>query len=184
MYESELKNIREIFEKAKGGDRDAFSIIYEAYFKPLYRYVYLRIGNKAESDDLIQDIFIKAYNLPADSVSDNISALVYFYSIARRKVSDWKRKRRATVSIDENVDDYFGAMISNGELLKKDEFEKLHKAMKELTDEEQDAVIFRFSEGLSIKEVAKMMGKTESVIIRLQSDGIRLIRDILKKQYE
>ena len=29
-----------------------------------------------------------------------------------------------------------------------------------------------------------MMGKTESVIIRLQSDGIRLIRDILKKQYE
>ena len=56
--------------------------------------------------------------------------------------------------------------------------------MKELTDEEQDAVIFRFSEGLSIKEVAKMMGKTESVIIRLQSDGIRLIRDILKKQYE
>ena len=52
--ESELKNIREIFEKAKGGDRMLFRLFTRGLFKPLYRYVYLRIGNKAESDDLFK----------------------------------------------------------------------------------------------------------------------------------
>lgn len=184
MPENNLKNIREIFEKAKRGDKNAFSVIYEVYFEPLYRYVYLRIGNKAEADDIIQDIFINAYSSSEDSVSDDVSMAIYFYSIARGKVSDWKRKRRDAVSIDDNVEDYSDAMISNDESLKKEEFEQMQSALRKLTSEQQDVVIFKFVEGLSVKETARLMGKTESAISRLQSDGIRLIRDILKKQYE
>lgn len=180
MPENNLKNIKEIFEKAKNSDKNAFSVMNEVYFEPLYRYVYLRIGNKAEADDLIQDIFIKVYNSSEDSVCEDTSMLINFYSIAGKNVSDWKRKRRDVISIDDNVENYSDLLIDSDESLKKEEFEQLQRALKKLTSEQQDVVIFKFVEELSVKEIMKILGKTESSISRIQSDGIRLIRDILK----
>lgn len=180
MPENNLKNIKEIFEKAKNGDKNAFFVMNEIYFEPLYCYVYLRIGNKAEADDLIQDIFIKVYNSPEDSFSDDISMPIHFYSVAIKNVSDWKRKRRDVVSIDDNTEDCSDLLIDSDESLKKEEFEQLRSALKKLTSEQQDVVILKFVEELSVKEIAKILNKTESSVCRIQSDGIRLIRDILK----
>lgn len=180
MPENNLKNIKEIFEKAKNGDKNAFSVMDEVYFEPLYRYVYLRIGNKAEADDLIQDIFVKVYNSSEDSVCDDVSMLIHLYSVARKKVSDWKRKRRDVISIDDNVEDYSDLLTDTDESLKKEEFEQLQGALKKLTSEQQDVIILKFVEDVSIKEIMKILGKTELLISRIQSDGIRLMRDVLK----
>ncbi|HKL50411.1 MAG TPA: sigma factor, partial [Wenzhouxiangellaceae bacterium] len=40
-----------------GGTSDAFEVLYERYRKPLYRYLYHAVGNKAAADDLYQDVW-------------------------------------------------------------------------------------------------------------------------------
>lgn len=184
MSENDLKNIKKIFENAKKGDKEAFSEIYEAYFKPLYRYAYLRIGNKAESDDLIQDIFIKALGSVVDSASNYSSHVIHFYNIARKSVLDWKRKRRRAALSDENLENYSGAKIGQSEKnSNKEEFDNLHMAIKELPDEYQDSVILKFIGGLSNEDVGTILGVSGRSALRLEAQGLISIRDILKQQY-
>ena len=184
MAENDFKNIKEVFEKAKRGDRESFSEIYEAYFKPVYRYVYLRIGNRAESDDLAQDIFINTLN-SIDSASYDSSPLIYFYNVARKSISDWKRKRRRVMPSDENMGDYFNPGPGDAnENLKGEEFDNLRETIKELSDDEQDAVIFKFVGNLSSEDTGSLLGISAHSARRLEARGLISIRDILKKQYE
>lgn len=183
MMENDLKNLKEVFEKAKKGDKEAFSEIFEAYFKPVYRYVYFRIGNKVESDDLIQDIFIKAINSAGDS--DYPSHIIHFYSVAKKSVLDWKRKRRRVSLSDDNLENYSSGKTDKPERISnKEEFDNLHKAIKELPDEYQDAVILKFIDGFSDEDVGAILGVPEKSALHLQAQGLILIRDILKQQYE
>lgn len=185
MTENDLKNLKEIFEKAKKGDKESFSEIYEAYFKPLYRYVYLRVGNKVESDDLVQDVFIKALGSVADSDSNYSSRIIHFYIVARKSVLDWKRKRRHVALSDDNLESYSGARIGQSERSSnKEEFDNLHKAIKELPEEYQDAVILKFIGGLSNDDVGDVLGVSGRSVLRLEAQGLISIRDILKQQYE
>lgn len=185
MTENDLKNLKEIFEKAKRGDKESFSEIYEAYFKPLYRYVYLRIGNKVESDDLVQDVFIKALGSVGDSDSNYSSHTIHFYSVARKSILDWKRKRRRIAPSDENLENYSGVRTGQSERnSNREEFDNLHKAIKELPEEYQDAVILKFIDGLSNEDVGTILGVSDRSALRLEAQGLISIRDILKQQYE
>lgn len=178
-------NLKDILEKAKRGDKVSFAGMYDNYFNPVYRYVYLRVGNKAESDDLVQDVFIKTYGSIDDSISASKSSIIYLFSIARKAVIDWKRKRRSVVLSDENAENHLDRRISGEDRSEgSEEFKNLHKAMRELSDEEQDAVIFKFMQGLSNEEISGLLKKPESEIYHLLSKGICSLRDNLKKQYE
>lgn len=184
MSENDLKKIKKNFEKAKKGNKEAFSEIYEAYFKPLYCYVYLKIGNKAESDDLVQDIFIKALNRKEDLDSRFSSPIIYFYSVARLLVSDWKRKRRIKSPM-ENMENYFEMKEGGDEHnSRREEFDRLFKALEEISDEKQDAVIFKFVNDFSNEEIESLLGVSAGSARRMEAQGIISIRDILKQQYE
>ena len=185
MPETDLKNIKKNFEKAKKGDKEFFSKIYEAYFKPLYRYVYLRIGNKAESDDLVQDIFIKALNSSEDSASYDSSPIIHFCNVARKSVLDWNRKRRRVLMPHENMENYPDEKASKTEEnIKREDLYNLHNALADLSDDGQDAVIFKFMNGLSDEDIGSILGVSVPSARRLEAQGLILIRDILKRQYE
>lgn len=185
MTENEFQNLKEIFEKAKKGDKDAFSEIYGAYFKPIYRYVYLRIGNKIESDDLIQDIFIKALSSIEDSDSNYSSIMTDFYNVARKSVLDWKRKRRRATSVDDSLENDFSPTMNRSDRnSNREEFNNLHKAIKELPDECQDAVILKFMEGFSNDNISVILEIPDRSVLHLEAQGLISIRDILKQQYE
>lgn len=185
MFENDLKNIKKIFEKAKKGNKEAFSEIYETYFKPLYRYVYLKTSNKEESDDLVQDIFIRAFDYEEGSDSRFSSPIIYFYSVARVLVLDWKRKRRRVKSPSENMENYFEMRVGKDEYnSRKEELVSLLKALGKISHEEQDAIIFKFTTNFSNKEVGLLLGISARSVRRLETQGIISFKDILKQQYE
>lgn len=183
-YAESASNIKKIFDTAKRGNKDSFKAVYEDYFNPLYRYVYLRIGNKAESDDLIQDILIKAYNSISDSILAIESTAVYLFSVARKAVIDWKRKRRNIISSDADMRNPFDSWVNDEDKPRgREDFENIHKSIRELSDEEQDVVILKLMQELSTKEISRIVEKPETEVYHLLSRGICSIRDNLKKQY-
>lgn len=183
MSVNNLDSVRKIIERAKKGDKSAFSETYSTYFKSLYCYVFLKIGNKAESDDLIQDIFIEFYNSSEDFTLIKTSPLIYLYSIARNSVIDWKRKRRKAMLPHEADENYFDAGRDyEGESAGKEEFDNLRKALKRISDDEQDLIIFKFINGLSSEEIAIILEKDKEAVQRIQSRGFILLKNILKNE--
>lgn len=55
MVEKKIKDSPQILmQLAKRGDRKAFARIYQLYFTPIFRYIYYRIRDKEETEDLVQ----------------------------------------------------------------------------------------------------------------------------------
>src|SRR3989344_5112069 len=87
-------NIEEVVRGAIDGDKEAFGILYEEYFTPIYRFIYFRVKNRTDAEDISQNVFIKAYSSIGNYKEHGVPFLAWLYTIARNTTIDyWKKKR-------------------------------------------------------------------------------------------
>ena len=56
----------QLTDRARQGDKEAYGDLYELYLDEIYRYVFYRVSNEADAEDLTEQVFLKAWeNLPA-----------------------------------------------------------------------------------------------------------------------
>lgn len=162
---------------AKNGDQNAFSQIYELYFVPVFRYIFLRVQNKSDAENLAQDVFLKAYKNIDNFHEKNKEPLTLFFTIARNTVIDfWKKKKEIL------IEDGDGLIESKDplEMIKKsDDWQRIILALKKLSEDQQEAISLKFISGLSNKEISQLLEKSEESIRQLQSRGLRILRGYL-----
>jgi RNA polymerase sigma-70 factor (ECF subfamily) len=183
MKEEEQIKLKDIIERAKSGDKSAFSEIYQKYFIPIYRYVYFRVGNKEDAEDITQEVFTKAYVSFDKFKLEAVSPLAYFYTIARNSVIDLGRKKKNSAEASDLLDEFDSKVLNPEEVsAKKEESKMLLEAIGGgLSESEQDVILMKFFDGLSNKEIASILEKEEGAVRQLQSRGLRDLRDILLK---
>lgn len=83
-------------------DRQAFQSFYRENLGPIYRFVYSKVRNREEAEDLISQIFIKAVR-NIDRAQNPQSIRSWLFQVARTTIADYWRTyyRRATSSLDE-----------------------------------------------------------------------------------
>lgn len=166
-----------LIQRAKLGEKEAFGKLYELYVDRLYRYCFFRVGNNRElAEDLVQSSFIKAWEKIDTFKKGSFQA--WLYTITRNTLVDHIRSDKQNVSIDETFADEKQELEEH--VHKKMEVEKVMKAVKYLTDEQQELIILKFIEDLSNKEIAKILGKKEDAIRAMQYRALQELRKILK----
>jgi len=171
---------QDIVEKAVKGDRNAFAQLYEKHFDRIYRYVYLRLGNKTETEDLTQDVFIKALEAIGSYKWRNSPFAAWLYRIAHNQVIDYFRKHGKVEKVpleDDNI--LIGksdpASTAENEL----EIERMINGINRLTPAQRDVISLRFGAQLSITEAARTLGKNEGTVKALQYNGILALKKML-----
>ena len=67
-----------LVQRARQGDQEAFTQLYELNFDKIFRYVVMKIRNQAEAEDMTQQVFVKAY----ESIGTYRSQGIPFSSLA------------------------------------------------------------------------------------------------------
>lgn len=170
---------------AKDGDPDAFGQLYTLYFTPVFRYIYARVSNKDDANDLAQVVFLKAYQSITRFHDQNKPPLAYFFTISRNSVIDyWRKKKDIPFSDIENT--IIGlpdtAQSPHDAAEKKSMAQTIHQTLLQLTDEQQEVIVMRFINEMSNKEIAELLGKTEEAIRQLQCRAIKSLRQKLKNR--
>src|SRR5512143_1505675 len=87
--------------QAKSGDTEAFTQLYDAYVERIYRYVYFRVSDDTATEDLVSQVFLKAWqNLDRYKIGGS-PFIAWLYTIARNLVIDHYRSHREMVSLEE-----------------------------------------------------------------------------------
>lgn len=170
---------------AKSGDAEAFGRLYELYFAPVFRYIYFRVRNKEEANDLTQKVFLKVFCSLPNFRDQNKSPLAYFFVVARNAAIDyWKAKKEISVDDSENAFGQIPDKANNPiELVEKQETSQaLYRAVNQLTDDQQEVIVLKFINEMPNKEIAALLGKTEEAVRQLQCRAIKALRQILKNQ--
>lgn len=97
--EQELKRIRQLQRKQS---KKAAEWLIQKYYDEIYIYVYRQTGNKEDSLDLTQEIFISVLRSIGSYQHEKASFRTWLYRIATNKIIDWRRKYRPVcIDIDD-----------------------------------------------------------------------------------
>ena len=168
-----------LVRQAQQGDKDAFAQLYEAYFDKIYRYIVIKIGNKAEAEDMTQQVFLKAYQSIRSYKWEGVPFSAWLFRIAHNQIVDFYRKKskRPTVRLEEST------VVSSDNPLRTVEsrfdIERLRTGTLQLTSAQQEVISLRFAGGLAITEVARTMDKSEGAVKALQHSAVAALRKVL-----
>jgi RNA polymerase sigma-70 factor (TIGR02952 family) len=184
-----LDEERLLASRASMGDREAYAELYQRYVDKIYRYIYYKVGQQAETEDLTSQTFMKAWDAIGDYEWRNHPFGAWLFRIAHNLVVDYHRARRDNVSLTDaspqleqraSRDDVRPEKIL-GEMITMD---RVRHAIGRLTEEQQQVLILRFFEGMSTGEVADLMGKRRGAIRGLQFRALSALRELLHREQD
>lgn len=174
-----MQNEADLVRRAREGDQQAFAQLYEENFARIYRYIALRIGDRMEAEDMTQQVFLNALRSISSFKWQGIPFVGWLFRIARNQVIDHHRKKTK-----ETITDLDERMVSNEEnpeivVERHIEMERILAASRRLTEDQRQVISLRFAGGLSIVEVAQVMGKSQGAVKALQHSAIAALRRVL-----
>ncbi|RUL50887.1 MULTISPECIES: RNA polymerase sigma factor [Lysinibacillus] len=139
---------------------DSFLDMYDHYFNDVYRYVYVKTGNKWDTEDIVSDIFRKSYEKFHHQTIQNQKA--WLFAIARNSIVDYYRKKKGVPV--EDLELYTAPVPFEDSLELSEEMSCLQKSLHVLHKEEQEIINLRFFAELKFKEVASLLNKPDNSI--------------------
>lgn len=145
---------------AQGGDRSAFTCLVERYWDRLYRWLYHVTRDRHTAEDLTQETFMKVFAaVKTFRPGSNFRAWVFRIG-HNNLVNHTRTERRAKHQLPEDVaaSELGGAEETTAN---REALEAVGRAVAELPAEFRAALMLRVEEGLSFREVARVLGTTE-----------------------
>ena len=176
-----------ILERARKGDHEAFSAIFEEYGRPVAGYLYRLLGDREAAGDLSQETFLKAYRglmkLPASDIGPDFNLSAWLFTIAHHNAMDYMRrnKRRGTSLTAFNWLDSGRFRQGSGGLMVEESAKEtatgmfpeagtenvadqvalgdaVSRALSQLSKEHASCLILHYHQGFSYVEAANILG--------------------------
>jgi len=178
--EAERDRLIALVELARGGDAEAFGLLYDHYHVSVYRFVYYRVGSVAVAEDLTSETFFRALRSMASFRWQGKDFGAWLMTIARNLTTDHFKAGRTRLEYPtEDMSPHDEATEGpEGTVLASLANEALLGALRQLPTEQQDCLVMRFLQGLSIAQTAAVLGRSEGAVKQLQ---LRAVRNLAKR---
>jgi len=167
---------------ASRGDPDAVAHLYELYQPGIFRFLYYRTGSTQFAEDLTSEVFLRMVRSLSGFQPGKGTFAAWLYQIARRVLYDWYRSNAAhpLVELAETHPDPAPKPDETAE--RRLEHAVLAQAMRSLPAEQQDVLILRFINGLSLGMTAEAIHRSIDAVKGLQSRGLQKLREVLTER--
>jgi RNA polymerase sigma-70 factor (ECF subfamily) len=144
-------------------DHEVFAILYKRYVQRVYRYLYTRVKDPEDAEDLTSQVFIEAFKgLPRYRHKENF--IGWLFKIAQRRAIDHSRRVRQKISLDEYEDKFIQENEPLNQSISSESLEDLRALIQALSPQQQEMLRLRFAAGLTYSEMAVVLNKTEAAI--------------------
>ena len=134
-----------------------FEEVYRRYFRPLYAFIAMRVGNRAAAEDVTAQVFEKALKAFPAYDPGRAALSTWLFAIARNAVSDhFRRQRPDEVELEEGT--ATGGADPHAELEAAELRQELGQALGRLESREQEVVALKFGAGLTNRAIAGQLG--------------------------
>lgn len=173
--------------RLKSRDREAFIKVYDENVNEINRFVYFKIGNREEANDLTSVIFLKAWHhIQNKTLEDSNTLRALLYKIARTSIIDYYRetggKKITSLDDDKNRIEVIDEAINPQERLDSaSNLELVMRHLPRLKDEYREVIIMRFINDLSLEEIAEISGKKKGNIRVLLHRSLSALRELVEE---
>lgn len=178
-------NDKLLFMRLSKRDKDAFVRTYDEYFDDIYRFIYFKVSDKEEAEDLTSQVFLKTWEyIQNQTIKDYKTLKSLLYRVARNLVIDHYRKKSSNVekvAIDSetvNIDiaDTNQDLHKNLEIAS--DYAHIEAKLLELKDEYREIIVLRYVNELSVAEIALALEKSKGNIRVTLYRALKALREI------
>ena len=169
-----LRQIRE-------GDESAFKHLFETYFTPLCRFIFMHLNDEGVSEELAMDIFIYVWE-NRDTFQIQLSLKAYLFQAARNKCLNELRKKKQTVRLDDVEAD---SMNTDMATLETDELYRLiQEAVLALPEKCRNIFHLSRNENFTNQEIADQLNISIKTVEAQITTALKKIKNFLGEQYK
>lgn len=175
-----------LVDRIRKGDSESFREIYQTFSDRIYRFIFFRIPNETDAQDLLQETFLKLWDYLNNKKNEVTSLQALLYKIAKNLVASYYVKNQARlkeisieeieykVGEDENLEQEIDIQIN---------IKKVEQKLSQLKNpEHQEIVRLRFLDDLSHKQIAELLNKSEKNIGTTLHRAIKKLKEILDEE--
>jgi len=170
-----------LVEKARS-DPAAFGVLYERYLDRIYAYIYHRVGNTQDAEDLTARTFFRSLDRLETYEDRGLPFAAWLFRIAHNLVANWHRdhSRRRFLPLDKFWGHGSASKTPEVVVEQEERQEALWSAINRLPKERRDLLLYKFSNHLSNLEIGDMMDKSESAVKSLYFRTLASLRKDLE----
>ncbi len=166
-----------LIARAVGGDRRAFAALVERHYDFIFRTACKWCGKVSDAEDIAQEVCVKLASI-LRSFDGRSAFTSWLYRVTLNAVRDMQRARTRR---GRNADRY--AEVAPDEYLPEQEdaaaAKELWAAVRRLPDQQRDAVLLIYSEGMSHAEAGVIMGCKEATVSWHVHEAKKTLRGLL-----
>ena len=174
-----------LLARCANGDRQSYAILYQRYLTALCRYMFLFTRSKDDSEEIVQDVFVKIWERKENLVTVQLFQ-PYLFKIAKNLLLDRLRKKQsefrllnAIRPLSEESDDY-----SDTEVIYNQYYQIAQDAINLLPEKRKLIFEMRTEDGLSLDEIAQKLAISKTVVKKQLYTATDFIREYLRKHGE
>jgi RNA polymerase sigma-70 factor (ECF subfamily) len=160
-----------------------FGKIYDKYVEKIFRFVFLKVNSKEIAEDLTSETFLRTWEVfrQGNQKIENVSA--FLYQTAKNLITDYYREKGKAKIISPDLGRPIVDPRQNLEkqIILNSEMERVRKALSQLNEDYQNAIIWYYLDEMPIQEVANLLDRTVPATRVLISRAIKALREKLEK---
>ncbi|OPJ64388.1 RNA polymerase sigma factor [Clostridium oryzae] len=172
----------ELVIKIQSGDMNALGELFDIYKNQSFKYAYLITGNKHTSEDIVQEAFISCYK-NVKSLKNVKLFRSWFYKMLTRIAWRYAKKDKKLLPVDNIFEkaDEKSTDTSIEQYLRKEQNNNLYAEIEKLDLKQKTVIVLYYFNGLTVKEIAKIMGCFEGTVkSRLYTARRKLKSNLIK----
>ncbi len=169
-----------LLAQARQGNRDALMKIYENYFSPIYNFIRLRVDDRDQAEDIASEVFVKLVESLRGRNAPQHSLRGWLFRVARNQLNDHYGRTRHLGT--EALEEWVPASSDTDpevQFIQTLSVERARRALRMLAPDQQEVLILRFGQSLSLQETADIMGRNLAAIKSLQFRATATLRQVL-----
>jgi len=160
----------ELLAGLRAGSEADFNVLYERYFQRVFAYVYSRLRNRADSEEVVQETFTAVFR-SADAYRGQSSLLSWIYGIAKNNVNNHHRRARAHEARIERAEAELQRAPQRLDTCTPEEqlhLRRYERAIQErlssIADWHAEVFVLRHMEDLPIGEIARRVSRSNDAV--------------------
>lgn len=175
------KKMQALVEKVQKGDSNAFGEIYDLLLDKIYRFVFFKVSDKQEAEDLTEQVFLKAWKNIMSYKNTGAKFETWLFRIARNTVIDYYRTKKQKITINDEIMQTIpdGKKSPEEVLDNKLLTENIIDKIKLLSENYREIISLKFIEEKENQEISEILGKSEENVRVLQSRALKALKALV-----
>lgn len=179
---TKLADEQALLQRTAEGDREAFSILYTHYYTGLYRFVFFILKSPEDSEEIIQDVFLKIW-VKRQTLTGIRSFEDYLFRMAKNRIFDKSKqsqtRRKLNRHIAPNTEE--GADSPFDDLLFQQYHETAQEAINQLSQRRREIFLMNARDELTAREIAVLLNISLPAVKKQLHEARHFIKDYLRK---